>query len=102
LALEVDSPRARADDDAGQDADRVRMRLPYDDVERNVDKGNLQVGRRPGRVGLTKQGDLRQVLPPGRHLLLALADHAGEHVVVEVLADARKLDLRLDPVRRMF
>ena len=68
--------------------------LPDDDVERHVDERDLQVGRRPLRVGLAEERDLGEVLLAGRHLLLALADHAGEHVVVEVLAHARQLDLR--------
>ena len=55
VAGELDRAARLRPDDAGQDADRVRVALPDDDVERHVDERDLQVGRRsrPDRTGGT-------------------------------------------------
>ena len=73
------------------------MSLADDDVEGHVHKGDLQVRHSPAGIRLAEERALRQVLVRRRHRPGRLTDHAGQDVVVEVLADARQCGLDRNP-----
>ena len=71
---------------ARDDGDGIRVALTDDDIEWHMHQVELQIGSQQARVRFGEQGCLGKIQVALRHRLFGFHDHAGQNMIVEVLA----------------